>query len=34
MTSPNELRAVDGLTLSAEHRAALRPGEAVTDEHG
>jgi hypothetical protein len=29
-----ELRAVDGLTLSAEHRAALRPGEAVTDESG
>jgi len=29
-----ELHAVDGLTLSAEHRAALRPGEAVTDENG
>jgi hypothetical protein len=28
------LRAVDGLTLSAEYRAALRPGEAVTDENG
>ncbi|MEY2584477.1 MAG: hypothetical protein QOD80_503 [Verrucomicrobiota bacterium] len=34
MTSPNELRAVDGLTLSAAHRAALRPGEAVTAENG
>lgn len=34
MTSPAELRAVDGLTLSPEHRAALRPGEAVTDENG
>ena len=34
MTGPEELRAVDGLTLSAEHRAALRPGEAVTDENG
>ena len=34
MISPAELRAVDGLSLSAEHRAALRPGEAVTDEHG
>jgi hypothetical protein len=28
------LRAVDGLTLSPEHRAALRPGEAVADEGG
>jgi hypothetical protein len=34
VTSPSELRAVDGLTLSAAHRAALRPGEAVTDENG
>ena len=34
MTRPAELRPVDGLTLSAEHRAALRPGEAVTDEQG
>ena len=34
MTSPDELRPVDGLNLSAEHRAALRPGEAVTDEQG
>jgi hypothetical protein len=34
VTSPDELRPVDGLTLSAEHRAALRPGEAVTDENG
>src|ERR1044071_2363 len=34
MTSPEELRAVDGLTLSAEHRAALRPGEPITDEQG
>jgi hypothetical protein len=33
MTSAG-LRAVDGLTLSGEHRAALRPGEAVTDENG
>ena len=31
---PGELRAVDGLALSAEHRTALRPGEAVTDENG
>jgi hypothetical protein len=28
------VKAVDGLSLSAEHRAALRPGEAVTDENG
>ena len=34
MTGPGDLRAVDGLRLSPEHRAALRPGEAVTDEHG
>ena len=34
MTSPDELRAIDGLNLSAEHRAALRPGAAVTDEQG
>jgi hypothetical protein len=31
---PNELRPVDGLTLSAEYRAALRPGEAIKDENG
>ena len=34
MTGPAELRAVDGLSLSPEHRGALRPGEAVTDENG
>ena len=34
MTGPGALRAVDGLTLSPEHRAVLRPGEAVTDENG
>jgi hypothetical protein len=34
VTRPNELRAVDGLTLSPEHRAALRPAEAVTDPNG
>ena len=34
MTSPGELPAVDGLTLSPEHRAALRPGEAIADENG
>ncbi len=28
------LTAVDGLTLSEEHRALLRPGEAIEDEHG
>jgi hypothetical protein len=28
------MKAIDGLTLSPEHRAALRPGEAVTDEEG
>jgi hypothetical protein len=32
--APNELHAVDGLALSAEHRAALRPGEAIRDEQG
>jgi hypothetical protein len=32
--APNELHAVDGLTLSAEHQTALRPGAAVTDEQG
>ena len=34
MTSPDQLRPIDGLSLSAQHRAALRPGEAVADEHG
>jgi hypothetical protein len=34
VTGPDQLRAVDGLTLSADHRAALRPGEAMTDENG
>ena len=34
MTGPDELKAVDGLSLSAEHRAALRPGGAVTAEDG
>ena len=34
MTAAGELRPVDGLTLSAEHRAVLRPGEAVADEQG
>jgi hypothetical protein len=34
MTGPEHLRAVDGLTLSADHRAALRPGEAVVDQNG
>jgi hypothetical protein len=34
MTGPEELRAVDGLSLSPEHRAALRPGEAIKDENG
>ena len=33
MTGPEELKAVDGLKLSAEHRAALRPGETVADEN-
>jgi hypothetical protein len=31
---PEELRTVDGLTLSAEHRAALRPSEPVADPTG
>jgi hypothetical protein len=34
VTRADELRPVDGLTLSADHRAALRPGEAVTDDSG
>ena len=34
MTSPAELHAVDGLTLSPEHRAVLRPGESISDENG
>jgi hypothetical protein len=34
VTGPSELRAVDGLTLSPEYRAALRPGVAVTDADG
>jgi hypothetical protein len=34
VTATDELRAVDGLTLSAEHRAALRPGEAIADGNG
>jgi hypothetical protein len=34
VTGPAELQPVDGLTLSTEHRAALRPGEAVTDARG
>jgi hypothetical protein len=34
VVTTSELRPVDGLSLSAEHRAALRPGESVTDEHG
>jgi hypothetical protein len=34
MTRPEELRPIDGLTLSSEHRAALRPGEPVTDANG
>jgi hypothetical protein len=33
VTAPDELRPIDALRLSPEHRAALRPGEAVTDEH-
>ena len=28
------MKAIDGLTLSVEHRAALRPDEAVSDENG
>jgi Peptidase M15 len=34
VTGADQLKAVDGLSLSAEHRAALCPGEAVTDENG
>lgn len=34
VSGPEELKAVDGLTLPPEHRAALRPGEAVTAENG
>jgi hypothetical protein len=34
MTGPEQLNAVDGLTLSSEHRAVLRPGEPVTDDKG
>jgi hypothetical protein len=34
VTGPNDLRAVDGLGLSPEHRVALRPGEAVTGANG
>jgi hypothetical protein len=34
MTAASSLTAVDGLTLSAEHRQAFRPGEAVTDADG
>src|SRR4030088_2925413 len=34
MTGAKDLKAVDGLNLSAEHRAALRPGEAVTAQDG
>lgn len=29
-----KLKVVDGLTLSVDHRALLRPGESVQDEHG
>jgi hypothetical protein len=32
--SPGELRAADGLMLSVQHRAALRPDETITDENG
>jgi hypothetical protein len=32
--APAELQPIDGLKLSAEHRAALRPGEAIRDEQG
>ena len=28
------MKAIDGCSLSPEHRAALRPGEAVNDENG
>src|SRR5438270_13402749 len=34
MTDAKELKAVDGLKLAAEYRAALRPGEAVEAENG
>jgi hypothetical protein len=34
VTAAGELRPVDGVTLSPEHRAVLRPAEAVTDEQG
>lgn len=34
MTTAKDLKAVDGQTLSPEHRAALRPGEPVTRENG
>jgi hypothetical protein len=34
VTGANQLRPVDGLTLSSEHRAALRPGEAIRNEEG
>lgn len=33
MSNP-ELQVIDGLTLSKEHRALLRPGEAIADERG
>jgi hypothetical protein len=32
--SASQLRSVDGLTLSAEHRAALRPAESIADGNG
>ena len=34
MTDAKDLKAVDGLKLAAEYRAALRPGEAVEAENG
>ena len=34
MIALGKLRPIDGLTLSADHRAALRPGEGLTDENG
>jgi hypothetical protein len=34
MTGAKELNAIDGLKLSAEHRAALRPGETMTAGDG
>lgn len=34
VTGPEELRAIDGLTLSPEYRAVLQPGEEITDENG